>query len=267
MLSRFFQPGGGGSGLTSQSDPFGTFQREMNRVFDEVFRGFPAMRQGAALMGGFAPNLDVHETERGLEITAELPGMAEADIDLKLEGDLLTLSGEKKLERKQEEGGMHLSERSYGRFQRAFRLPYAPDPQQVEAQFDKGVLRIALPRPQQQQQGSRIQIRSGGQGRQGLSGGQALSGGQPLSGGSSAERRIAEGMHSQGGEPQREAPGGTGGGGSGAGSGSAAERRMAEGMHSQSGEPQREAPGGTGSSGVGAASERDNRPGRSGTSA
>ena len=66
----------------------------------------------------------------------------------------------------QEGGGLHLTERSFGRFQRAFRLPYRPDPGQVQAQFDKGVLRIALPRPQQQQSGGRIQIQAGGGGQQ-----------------------------------------------------------------------------------------------------
>ena len=93
--------------------------------------------------------------------------MSEEDVELRLEGDLLTLAGEKKEERAQEGGGMHLTERSFGRFQRSFRLPYRPEPNDVQAQFDKGVLRILLPRPQpQQQSGGRIQIRagSGGQG-------------------------------------------------------------------------------------------------------
>jgi HSP20 family protein len=97
-----------------------------------------------------------------LEIAAELPGMSEQEIELRLEGDLLTLTGEKKDERTQERGGLHLMERSFGRFQRAFRLPYRPDPGQVQARFDKGILRIALPRPQQHQQsGGRIQIQTG----------------------------------------------------------------------------------------------------------
>ena len=164
MISRFLNPQGG---LAPQNnDPFGAFQREVNRAFDEVFRGFPAMSRGAGAIGGFAPNLDVRETEQGLEVSAELPGMSEQDIDLRLEGDLLTLSGEKREERMQEGGGLHLTERSFGRFQRAFRLPYRPDPGQVQAQFDKGVLRIALPRPQQQQSGGRIQIQAGGGGQQ-----------------------------------------------------------------------------------------------------
>ena len=81
MLSRFFGPG---TGLSPQADPFGTFQREMNRVFDEVFRGFPSMGRGAAMMGGFAPTLDVHEGDRGLELVTE-----RVRIDLKLAAETL----------------------------------------------------------------------------------------------------------------------------------------------------------------------------------
>jgi len=165
MMSRFFGPG---TGLTQQgNDPFNLLQREVNRVFDEVFRGFPAASRGAAVMGGFAPNLDVQETEQGLEIAAELPGMSEQDIDLRLEGDLLTLSGEKKEERAQNQSGLHMTERSFGRFQRSFRLPYRVDPGQVRANFDKGVLHISLPRPQQEQSSGRIQIQANSDQQQG----------------------------------------------------------------------------------------------------
>lgn len=160
MASRFF---GTGAGLVPQgNNPFSLLEREVGRVFDEVLRGFPVASRGAAAMGGFAPQLEVRETEGGLEISAELPGMSEQDIELRLEGDLLTLSGEKKDERTQDQGGLHLTERSFGRFQRAFRLPFNADPQQVQAQFDRGILRITLPRPQKQQQGGRIQIQAGG---------------------------------------------------------------------------------------------------------
>ncbi|MFC0387141.1 Hsp20/alpha crystallin family protein [Muricoccus vinaceus] len=154
MVSRLFGP----SLVPQGSDPLGFLQREVNRAFDEVFRGFPAAVRGAAGMGGFAPTLDVREAEGGLEIAAELPGMSEDDVELRLEGDLLTLSGEKKEERTREDAGLHLTERSFGRFQRSFRLPYSPDPSGVRAEFDRGVLRIALPRPQQQKSGGRIQI-------------------------------------------------------------------------------------------------------------
>lgn len=144
MVSRLF-----GSG-----DPFSVLQREVNRVFDEVFRTAPP-RVG---LGGFAPDLDVNETGQGLELTAELPGMAEEDIDLRLEGDLLTLSGEKRDQREKTEGGRHMSERSFGRFQRSFRLPFAPDAGQVRAHFEKGVLHVTLPRPAQAQGSGRIPI-------------------------------------------------------------------------------------------------------------
>ena len=160
MISRFLNPQGGP--VQGGGDPFSLLQREVNRAFDEVFRGFPAVGRGAAGLGGFAPDLDVRETEAGLEIAAELPGMSEQDIELRLDGDLLTLAGEKKDERTQEGGGLHLTERSFGRFQRAFRLPYRTDPGQVQAQFDKGILRIVLPRPQQQLSGGRIQIQAAG---------------------------------------------------------------------------------------------------------
>ena len=165
MISRFLNPQGGP--VQGGGDPFSLLQREVNRAFDEVFRGFPAIGRGATGLGGFAPSLDVRETEQGLEVSAELPGMSEQDIDLRLEGDLLTLAGEKKDERTQEQGGLHLTERSFGRFQRAFRLPYSPDPSQVQARFDKGVLNITLPRPQQQRSGGRIQIQAGSGQQQG----------------------------------------------------------------------------------------------------
>jgi HSP20 family protein len=177
MFPRFLNPQGGGQ-PQQNSDPFSQLQREVNRAFDEVFRGFPGIGRGAAATGGgFAPSLDVRETERGLEISAELPGMSEADVDLRLEGDLLTLSGEKKEERTQEGGGMHLTERAFGRFQRSFRLPFRPDPEQVGAQFDRGVLRVTLPRPQQQQSGGRIPIRTTGTAAAAAAGGQQGRGG------------------------------------------------------------------------------------------
>lgn len=153
MISRFLNPQGGP--VQQGGDPFNLLQREVSRAFGEVFRSFPAMGRGAA-------SLNVRETEQGLEVSAELPGMSEQDIELRVEGAPLTLSGEKKDEWTQQGGGLHLTERSFGRFQRAFCLPYRPEPGQVQARFDKGALRIALPRPQQQQQGvGRIQIQAG----------------------------------------------------------------------------------------------------------
>ncbi|NMJ44263.1 Hsp20/alpha crystallin family protein [Roseomonas sp. JC162] len=127
----------------SSPDLFGTLQREVNRVFDQMFGG----GGGLARAGGFAPSLEMKDTDTGLVITAELPGLEEKDVELSLEGDLLTLSGEKRRETAEDKGGFHLSERSYGAFRRSVRLPWAADPARASASFDKGVLTVTLERP------------------------------------------------------------------------------------------------------------------------
>ena len=139
MVPRFLAP-------FSSSEPFGTLQREINRVFDEVFRNVGPAPGGAVSL---APPIDVHETTDGLEIAAELPGCAEKDIQLSLEGDMITITGEKTDGKKEAKEGMRLSERSYGGFRRSFRLPFAPEQDKVVATFDRGVLTISLPRPAQ----------------------------------------------------------------------------------------------------------------------
>jgi HSP20 family protein len=125
----------------SSSDLFGTLQREVNRVFDQMFGG-PA---GPA--SGFAPSVEMKETEDGVVVTAELPGLEEKDVEVALEGEVLTISGEKKQERTEEKGGFHLSERSYGSFRRSIRLPWPASPAEAGAAFDKGVLTVSLKRP------------------------------------------------------------------------------------------------------------------------
>lgn len=123
------------------SDLFGTLQREVNRVFDQMFGGMPAP------LAGFAPSVEVKETDQGLTVTAELPGLEEKDVEVALEGETLTLSGEKKQEKAEEKEGFHLSERSYGRFRRTIPLPWPADPAQAGATFEKGVLTVTLKRP------------------------------------------------------------------------------------------------------------------------
>ncbi|MBR0680308.1 Hsp20/alpha crystallin family protein [Roseomonas eburnea] len=125
----------------SSSDLFGTLQREVNRVFDQMFRGVPAP------LGGFAPSVEMKETEGGLTVSAELPGIEEKDVEVSLDGEMLTMSGEKREEKSEEKEGVHISERSYGSFRRSIRLPWAADPAQASAAFDKGVLTVTLKRP------------------------------------------------------------------------------------------------------------------------
>lgn len=152
-------------------DPLTELHREMNRLFDSVFAGAP----GGALMGGSPgmgqnymqpPRLDVREDERELCISVDLPGVQPADVDVRLDGDLLTISGEKKSEVSQQQGGYHLMERGYGRFQRTVQLPFAPSPEQVRADCDNGVLTIRLPKEGQVERSRRIEVRSGGGTRQ-----------------------------------------------------------------------------------------------------
>ncbi|WP_198376495.1 Hsp20/alpha crystallin family protein [Neoroseomonas rubea] len=113
----------------------------MNRVFDQMFGG------ALAPAAGFAPSVEMKETAQGVSVTAELPGLEEKDIEISLDGDLLTLSGEKRAETTEEKEGVHISERSYGSFRRTLRLPWSPDPAKVAATFEKGVLSVTLPRP------------------------------------------------------------------------------------------------------------------------
>src|SRR4030095_10406912 len=135
MASRFLIPFGG-RGLLSR-DPFLDLHREVNRLFDDSFR---SMRDSGSEGGGFMlnPKVDVCQTDDGWEITAELPGVDKNDIDLRLDGDMLTISGEKRDERKDDKN--RLVERSYGSFTRSFQLPFAPDPEKDTAACDKRVL-------------------------------------------------------------------------------------------------------------------------------
>ena len=162
MASRFLTPFGG-RGLLGR-DPFMDLHREVNRLFDDSFRSMREERSGSGSGSGMmlTPRVDVTPTGDGWEITAELPGVDQDDIDLRLEGDMLTISGEKRDERKDEQN--RLVERSYGSFTRSFQLPFTPDPEKVTADCERGVLTIRLPRAAEQEQGRRISI-GGSRGR------------------------------------------------------------------------------------------------------
>jgi HSP20 family protein len=96
-----------------------------------------------------APKIDIAESKDAINVTAELPGVEEKDVDVTLADGVLTIRGEKKSERDEQERdkSWHVVERSYGSFSRTISLPFDPDPAKVEANFDKGVLRIHLPKP------------------------------------------------------------------------------------------------------------------------
>lgn len=133
---------------TRYSDPFSAMRAEMDRVFDSFLgRGFgrtPALYRGGE--DSLVPSIDVRETEKEFVIEAELPGIEEKDVSLTLTNGVLTLKGEKRSERDEEKDDYHLSERSYGSFQRSFEVSEAIDPEKVKASFDKGVLKVTLPK-------------------------------------------------------------------------------------------------------------------------
>ncbi|MFL5511248.1 MAG: Hsp20/alpha crystallin family protein [Gemmatimonadales bacterium] len=163
-LSPFGFGGVGERGVRSDP-PFLSLHSEMNRLFDDVLRGSFGVpsREGQGGQGGtLMPHIDVSETDKELKICAELPGVTENDVEVTLNDDVLTIRGEKKLERTNEQENYHFVERSYGTFQRSLRVPYPVEPEQVQARFEHGVLTVTLPKAEQQQRSRRIQVQAGG---------------------------------------------------------------------------------------------------------
>ena len=134
---------GGFSSLFGMRDQF-------DRMFDSMMRGWPApWREAPRLDLGkfdFAPRVDTAETDAAYEVTAELPGVEEKDVKISIENDVLSISGEKKSEREEKKKDYVLSERSYGSFKRAFTLPDNVDVEKIAAKYEKGVLKVTLPK-------------------------------------------------------------------------------------------------------------------------
>ncbi|HTW27631.1 MAG TPA: Hsp20/alpha crystallin family protein [Acetobacteraceae bacterium] len=147
---------------SSAADPFLSLHREMNRLFDDVLRGsVPGGAHAGPQSALLVPSMDVHETEKELRLTAELPGVREQDIEVTLDDDVLTVRAEKRVERSEERQDTHFSERAYGTFQRALRLPYPVQADQIHAAFENGVLTVTVPKAATQQRSRRIQVQGG----------------------------------------------------------------------------------------------------------
>ena len=127
--------------FSRETEPFRSLQREVERVFHDFGR-LPGV-----FGKGEMPAMNVAENTDGVEVTAELPGCAEEDIDVTLVGDVLTIKGEKKVETEDKKNDYHVFERAYGSFRRDVSLPFAAEPDKVTATFDKGVLKVVIPRP------------------------------------------------------------------------------------------------------------------------
>jgi len=123
-----------------------TLQGEMNRLFSSFFdtprgggNGAPARR--------WIPAMDLVETEDHFVLKADLPGVAESDVNIELESNVLTISGERKTEHEAKKDGYYRLERTTGTFSRALTLPEGIDAEAVTANFDNGVLEVRIPKP------------------------------------------------------------------------------------------------------------------------
>jgi HSP20 family protein len=134
--------------------PLATLQTEIDRLFNDFSLTWPFRRSSFNLepfwqtdaTWGATPAVDVVEKDKAYEITAELPGMDEKSVELKIAGDMLTITGEKQEEKEEKKKGYYLSERRFGSFQRSFRLPDDVDVDKIDASFRKGVLTVTMPR-------------------------------------------------------------------------------------------------------------------------
>jgi HSP20 family protein len=124
-----------------------TLQNEMNRLFDNVFDAPQGSNGGA--MRRWMPPMDLVETENDFVLRADLPGLSEEDVSIEVEDRVLTLSGERKAEHESAKEGYHRVERAFGAFARSLTLPEGVNAEAVEAHFDRGVLEIRIPKPEQ----------------------------------------------------------------------------------------------------------------------
>lgn len=132
-------------------------RREMDRMFDDVTSRFAGSRflpsafhaePFSLFTGGgkIAPVVDIVENDKSYTVTAEVPGLAEKDLDVSIADQVLTIKGEKREETEEEKDNYRLSERRYGSLQRSIRLPEDVDAEKIEASYDKGVVTITLPK-------------------------------------------------------------------------------------------------------------------------
>src|SRR6202045_5090715 len=150
-----------GTRANPPTNPFGSLQREIDRLFEDFTRGMDVLGQAQI---NLVTSMDVVETDKEIVITAEMPGLERKDVEISLEDDVLTIRGEKRVESEQgqkdeknaksddkNKGNYHLSERSYGVFYRVLQLPSGIDPSKIQATMSKGVLKVTIPKPARNQ--------------------------------------------------------------------------------------------------------------------
>lgn len=144
---------------SDEDNPIATLQRDMNGVFESFWN---RVGQFDWPWGRGEAKSDVVETDKAIEVSIELPGMEMKDIEVTVSDEMLTVKGEKKIEREEEKKGYYLSERSYGAIYRTIPLPPGVDGDKAQASFKNGVLTIKLPQtPEAQAKVKRIEVKNG----------------------------------------------------------------------------------------------------------
>ncbi|MGE9008572.1 Hsp20/alpha crystallin family protein [Leptospira interrogans] len=123
------------------TNPFSFLQQEIDQLFDGVSRTIPGFTTSTM------PSMDIGETDKAIEITAELPGLEKKDVELNVTDNLLTIRGEKKNEREEKTKDYHLVERSYGSFSRSVELPAGVKVDDITAEIANGVLKVTVQKP------------------------------------------------------------------------------------------------------------------------
>ncbi len=137
--------------------PFMDLRKRMDQLFDDYMRGWPRFPPLARDLWEAEPfagmrhgmldvRFDISESDAALDVSAELPGMEEKDIEVTLSDGVLTIKGEKKAETEEKKKDFHLTERRYGSFSRSFRVPGTVNQDKIKATFEKGVLHLSMPK-------------------------------------------------------------------------------------------------------------------------
>jgi HSP20 family protein len=147
--------------------PFGgelsSLRQEMDRLWDRFVGESPLARR---ITGEWWPTVDVSETKDNFVIKAELPGMDEKDVSVTISGDVLTIKGEKKKEEEEKDEQHYSVERYYGSFQRSFQLPSSVKADKIEADFEKGILKVTLPKVEEAKKKEvKIKVKTGQTGK------------------------------------------------------------------------------------------------------
>jgi HSP20 family protein len=140
-----------------------TLQSEMNRLFNTLFDA-PAPGDGGGAARRWIPAMDLVETDQDFVLRADLPGLSEGDVNIELEDNVLTLSGERKGEHEDRKEGYYRVERASGTFARSLTLPEGVNPDGIKASFDRGALEVRIPKPEERKP-RKVAISVGGQQR------------------------------------------------------------------------------------------------------